>query len=215
VRPAGALVAVLCVTAAICAGLVWFRKPPPERVFWPMFALAAWVPLGLAGRPPTAARRTAGWGILVGLALLAGWRGRWALASYGWQTRENRTHQAWLRTAIADMAPRPDRLFIVWGSAIPWPRLDPFGATGFLRDLRVVSLGTELATPPARVMMERFGVRDPLRELVGRSDLFLVVHEPRFADLYLAHVKERHGLDVALRTVRSNGEFDVLEVVAR
>jgi len=211
------LVVGLATVAVLTVYLIYARKPPPPRVYLPMFAAVAWI--GVWPWSASAAGRAgAGWPRRARLAALAAaavcvlWAARWALASYRWQSRENRRDQAALAAALARLNPQPRQLYAVWGWALPWPYWPPAADARRLEAFRIFPLSSAQRLPGPQRRLREFGIEDLHRALAEREDLFLICDPREEFPLYQRYLRERYGRDVKGETVFTSDIFDVLRV---
>jgi|GEM_PF-5091810 len=202
--------AVLGMPLVLLAYLVWFRRPPPPRVYWPMFAFVAWgavLRFADTGSLRPACRKLR---LVLGflLVLLLGIQARRAFASYRWQTRENREHNRLLHATLERLSPRPEELYVIWGAAFPWPWLSPFESPDFLETFNTFCFDDGQQTPSSRRMLERFGITNIFTALPDRRDVLLVIRDRKCLDLYATYMREHHGMIVRPQGVFTSEYFE-------
>jgi hypothetical protein len=189
-----ALVVTAVSAGAVVLGLALFGRAPPH-VVQPAFAFVLWVALvdfSAPGRPwPSATTGIAGVLAIAGIVL--------AFQRARADSDAARAGNARLRESIAALVPRPDRLYVAWSTAFPYRYVLPLEDTGYLKDLRLFSLGWPQRSPIADRMLRSFGASDVYSALLGRSDVFLIA-QPGRLPLLATYGRERRGRE-ALFTV--------------
>lgn len=202
----------------LLAYLIYFRKPPPPRVFAPMFAFLAALPLVL----PSAHAKAASGGrsktrivlaviLACGVLLIV----RRAVASCRWQSMENRSQQAELRGVMKHLAPAPSHLYVLWGASFPWPHLAPFEDLRWLRSFKTFGIGGAQRLRDAQRILAEFGIGDLPSALAGDRHVLLVCDPDTRFPLYRTYMREHRGIDVEAEVVQRNAEFTVLQVTHR
>jgi len=96
---------------------------------------------------------------------------------------------------LADLDLGPHRLFVNWVNGFEPCRIRAFGNIDILRGSSIYQVGAFQSTPHARKVLERFGVKDPIRDIVDRTDVYIFRDElswPLLKKYYLV----RYGIDV-------------------
>ncbi len=187
------VVSLLCLLVAlgVSVGLYYFRHLP-ERVYLPAFAVFPFVATALSAaraEPHWLPRRPAPAALLaaaaLGLALEALFLFGFANA---WQSR----HLA-ARAMMARLAPRPDRLYVLWGG----PPLDavvaPLETADVPAGFRAIDFGWTTPTPFTRHRLAQFGIADEYRSLFERDDVLLFAR-PEQTDLLTEYLHEHYGV---------------------
>jgi hypothetical protein len=167
------------VTCALCIYL-YRDLHLPARVFCPAFAGCAGVVLVLSagprsigkGLPWTRSVARAAIAVLLGAILL--WRGAVLL-------KENSDFVAARGQAVDLMRrlkPRPNKLFIVWGSEFPYERVFlPLQSGALANDFKVLALSSLTTTPFTTKRLQEFGVSDLYSILGRRRGLFFICNK--------------------------------------
>jgi hypothetical protein len=83
-----------------------------------------------------------------------------------------------------------------------------------LGGLRILPLGTELGTPHVAGTLRRFEIDNLYLALAARPDVFLISDEEKNA-LYVDYMREKYGLDVAVRPSFQGRTFAVYTVESK
>lgn len=180
--------------------LTWMKLP--TRVFWPMlgFLQIATLLAAVACFPVGNSSRWRVWleaaGLLVFAAFLWGECRRARQESH-----EFRAINAQWHAAVAELAPRPDELYVPWGSAFPYELIHPDESLDYLRNLKLLSIGAAMRTPTINQRMAQFEIGDLYRALYERPNVWLLASRERLA-LFREYVREHYGTDVAVERER-------------
>jgi hypothetical protein len=198
-----ALVVTAVSAAAVVLGLALFGRAPPH-VVQPAFAFVlcvALADLSAPGRPwPTAAA------VVAGLLAMAGVGA--GVESARADSEAARAGNARLRASIAALAPRPDRLYVAWSTAFPYRYVLPLEDTGYLKDLRLFSLGWPQRSPIADRMLRSFGASDLYEALLVRPDVLLIA-QPGRLPLLERYGRERRGFEAQFTVESETPSFVV------
>jgi hypothetical protein len=189
----------LLTAVAVTAWLYQYLKLPP-RVYLPAFAAfpaaalagaagpRGWRDLHPAARPWDVA-------VLALLGALLALRTAFDL----WESADNRARHARALDMMAQLAPRPDQLFVVWGADLPFEDVVfPLRPTAPPPGLEAVGFGWMTRAPFTRRRLDEFGVADLYRALYERDDVRLVC-TPARAQLLCSYLHERYGVRVEPR----------------
>ena len=191
--------ACYCVTGVTCL-LLYQRFHLPPRVYCPAFSACAIAALffseGLRSFGKRPAWVESPWGRPLALTLigaLIAWR---SVATFRSNANFLSLHRETVHI-LEGLAPKPNQLFVVWGSSFPYEFLAlPFAPGSLPRDFKVMTL--DWTTGFTKSRMREFGVHD-LMSLVRRGDgTFFICQE---ADLKLLEAYFRAHYKVGL-TVR-------------
>jgi hypothetical protein len=197
--------------------LLGFVAKTPSRLVFPLLAFPVWWALEEHGvlwkldlqdpAHPTAWVRRIGW-LFLSLSFLF-------LAPAFKKTFEGdkalRGREARFRDSVTHLAPREDQLYIAWAGGFPLASAPVLGDRAFPGRMRLFLLDGFQRTPIGLDMLERFSVRRPFRDLVGRSDIFLILR-PQDWTLYAAHLWEHYGIKVRAVPVLAEDPLLVVRV---
>lgn len=203
----------------VLAGLGLIERMPPFRVWLSALALAALGVLWEAmrrddqdGASParSGASLASTIAIVVGLGLVLQQGLHVAALS-----RRHQGAQAALARDLAELGPRPDRLYVVWGAAFPFEALVPVAAPppDALRWLKLLGLGVGSHEPLVRERLRRFGISDLYQDLYRRDDVFLVA--PRVThhlDLLARYIRQHYGVAVTATVAFDGRTFAVFRL---
>ncbi len=116
-----------------------------------------------------------------------------------------------LRQTLPTFQPKDDELYVVWDSAFPYKLFNAFGDFSFFEHFHILPLTWFQRTPHARVMMERFGVKNLFRDLVDNPKLFLICW-PYDVKFYTTYMMEKYGMKTEVEPILTNPFFQVSRV---
>jgi hypothetical protein len=199
------LVPCLCflATVTLCLAL-HFRFHLQPRLLFP--ALCVFVAAAVAGSVGSfapslgrtwswvAARHWAAWTFVVALLL-------WQVGYYVFLSDLNRLRRARAEAMLADLAPQPGQLIILWGAHFPYEDLVlPLDDQRALKGLKACSLGAYLQTPLTARRLQSFGIDDLFKALYERPDVFLVSTQDQNQALG-AYLSRHYGVRLGARVV--------------
>jgi hypothetical protein len=196
------------------------ERAPPQRVWLPVLALAALAVLGEAVDRPGAGEPSLQRGAIPVLAsALALFVGGSLVAHHGRSLLAmSRRHQHQHAVAMDDLrrlAPRPDQLYVVWGSAFPLEAVLPVLATPSeeLRRFKILGLGVGSHEPMVQGRLRQYGIEDLYQDFYRRDDVFLVApRTPYYLDLLGRYVRQHYGVAVATTLVFDGQSFAVFRL---
>jgi hypothetical protein len=102
-----------------------------------------------------------------------------------------------LKSAIKELNPRPDQLYVVWGGFFPYEYLLPFDSGSHMRDFKFYGLGCATNTPTEDERLREFGIDDLVTALYTRNDVFVICDGPlpKMLETYIA---EHRGVRVQM-----------------
>jgi len=127
-------------------------------------------------------RRLLGAG-LTAILLLFGLYNLWECREEGATRREQ---QLAFVADIERLDPKPNELYIAWGSKFPFEYITPLTTPTYLKQMAILPLGLELHTPHVNETMDRFGVSNLYSALFSRRDIYLISNQAKNA-LYVAY----------------------------
>ncbi len=207
--------AVLCLTTVLVFYMIFFIKPPPARVYFPMFSYVALLPLTLLNSDRfTIISKFGLWGKAVGtlLFIVLLLHGKSTFASYEDQNNYNLKMQRWYRQIIEEINPQRHQLHISWTGAVSWHGLAPFGKLSFLNNF--IAPDSRLY-PSTKTVLQYFDIDDIYLALATDENVFLVIHTPYVEyklPLYRQYMIEHYNLDVSWEQVATNNAFRVYKI---
>jgi len=201
---------------ALLAALLYFLRLP-DRVAWPLMALPLGAALITAETPAGPSRKGLDpWTSMIGaffllLVLVLGLR---SLVPYHRSNTQLRGMETVLKADVVRLSPREDQLFVVWDSSFPFEGYGVLDDLEGFRGFRLFTLAVYQRTPNARKMLEKFHVRDLLKDLVDRPDLFLIC-TPQEGAMYQRHMMEKHGSKVYAERYFEGRFFRVYRIHSR
>ncbi len=115
------------------------------------------------------------------------------------------------KNTVGELDPSPDDLYVIWGS-VPWESILPFDTLDFMRDWKLVLLGTTLRTPITKARLAEFGIDNIYRALYERPNVFIVTRNRRYLYFYSQYVLEHFGENLQFQYVFRSPEFYVTQV---
>jgi hypothetical protein len=186
---------LLCLLAAAAVAVVLFQYfYLPRHVSFPAFGAflavaAACSEGGLPGRTPRPRALVCAGAALLACGLLL-WRVGAVLDD---ARRDLGGHRRALRM-MADLGPRPDRLFVLWADAFPYEYVVfPLESTSVPRAFKAVMFGVLTRTPITEGRLQEFRITDLYRALYERADVFLV-NDADGNRLLGAYLAEHYGV---------------------
>lgn len=188
----------------------------PERIYMPCLFTLTNVAVFFSGskvraesQEPTTSSRSFKWGIgLLALFFI------FSLVIYYYDQYDNRYwayKEAKLKSAMADLNPQDDQVFVVWGSAFPYIEIGAFDNDEFLKKFHVVSVDWFQRTPTTRDTMDRFGLKDLFKDLINNPKAFLICTPDQWY-LYQVYMKEKYNEDVKFKFYYRSDQFVVLSI---
>ncbi len=234
-RDAGiVLVATVVLALSVMVFMVAFLKLP-QRVSQPILTAPCWLALLLAkGRDPgpepdpededegedeedesRPGRRLEVAGILLVVlsVLLVLFMPRvphkFALGRSRFAVQENRD----LRAALQRLDPRPSQTIVAWGATFPYSAILPMEPKDYLRDLRIVAVGSSNQSPVQQRMLDAQGIDDVVRALFERDDVFITPAPVSAGNVGLRrYIDEHYRVPVEITTHFQEGPLHLLRV---
>lgn len=185
-----------------------------ERIVLPAFAFLAGLALYSAVAPGKAVpgRKKGGWtfrektglallGLLVVLAVPH-------LARYFAVDSHFKERERLLSEVVSALHPQDDQLYVVWNSRFPYEKISAFDSFEEFRTFHILSLASFQRMPLAQAMLDRFGVKNPLREMVENPRLLMVSSDEE-GELSRQYLKEKFGLETRREEVFFSPFFNV------
>ncbi len=171
----------------------------PQHFVMAILSFAAAVGVAVAQPIRPGAFRSATWGAgVVALALLA--------VRGGGYLRERsallENHSAALHAQLHDLDPRPEQLYVVWGSGFPYEYLSPFDSLDDMRPMKMYGLGCCTNSPLMDGRLREFDIPALVPALYTRDNVFLICDESQFP-LLRTFVAEHHGVQIECQPVFS------------
>jgi hypothetical protein len=126
------------------------------------------------------------------------------------RNREWTLNAADLKTSVEKLNPQDDQLYITWGSAFPYEKIDAFNMD-FLKHFHVVSLAWFERTPTTQAMLDWFGYKNLFKEMVDSPDVFLICSPYQYS-LYYAYMLEKYKLKTYGLAVFKSKLFNVYAI---
>jgi hypothetical protein len=101
-----------------------------------------------------------------------------------------------LRRSLAELAPRPEELYVEWAGAFPYEAVLPLEDASYFAGLRLYSLGWLQRSPIADRMLEALRIEDLFRSLYDRPGTFLLMDDPSWSASLDRYGRERYGLSL-------------------
>jgi len=116
-----------------------------------------------------------------------------------------------LKVTMSYLKPQDDQVFVVWGSAFPFVKIGAFDDDEFLRHFHVIALDWFQRSPITRAMMDRYDLKNVLKDMVDNPKVFLIAH-PDELNLYRTYIMEKYKKDITFKVYFNSGQFTVLSV---
>ncbi len=109
--------------------------------------------------------------------------------------RDLRIREKALETCLAEWKPREDHLYVVWDSSFPYEDLNVFDNFDAFRKLHIFPLAVYQRSPNAQKMLDRFGIKNLLRDLVDNPNVSLICW-PQEGALYHQYMLEKYRMEI-------------------
>jgi len=119
-----------------------------------------------------------------------------------------------LKKTVSELDPSADQLYVVWGASVPWENIRPFDTLDFIRDWKLIILGTTLRTPITKKRMNQFGIDNIYKALFEKDNVFLVVRNNRYLYYYKQFVQEHYDTRVQFENIFRSPDFYVVRVIS-
>jgi hypothetical protein len=117
-------------------------------------------------------------------------------------------------SALLQLKPRSDQLFVVWADQLPYELLvTPYSDPDGLRDFRCVALSWLTPTPFTTERLQAFHISDIYRAIWERSDVFLVAVRD-LVTIYEDYVLQHYDQKVDCQVVFDSSHFEVFQIKA-
>lgn len=109
--------------------------------------------------------------------------------------RQAQARERQLDGCLAALNPRPDDLYVTWDSSFPYEDFNIFDNFEIFRKFRVFTLAVYQRSPNAQKMLDHFGIRHLLRDMVDNPHVFLICW-PREGILYHQYMVEKYHMEI-------------------
>ncbi|MCD6307427.1 MAG: hypothetical protein J7M24_00370 [Candidatus Latescibacteria bacterium] len=120
-----------------------------------------------------------------------------------------------LKQTVRELGPSADQLYVVWGASVPWENISQFDTLDFIRDWKLIILGTTLRTPITKKRMKQFGIDNIYRALFEKDNVFLVVRNNRYLNYYKQFVREHYNTPITFENTFRSPDFNVVRVTSK
>lgn len=208
-RTAGLLLLNAAWVLLLILGLIHFAKAP-ERVFLPAFVFLANLALyhaavrgKEAGSPLGRKAFLAPWLLLlIAVPVLRDYR----TLNLRFQEQERD-----FKASIGSLGPQDGRLYVTWGPLFRYESLNACDDLEIFRGFRLFHIGTHQTSPIGRAMLDRFGIKDLLRDMVDDPRLFLICGAGE-GILYHTYMREKYGMEIRAEKTFESRCFKVYRV---
>jgi hypothetical protein len=116
-----------------------------------------------------------------------------------------------LKKDLTALAPRPDQLYVLWVSGLPFEAAGVFENNRVFNSLSFYWLGGYQNTPAERQILERFKLQKLFLDMLGREDVFFILPK-KFMGLYDQYMRERYRVHPEFLWTFHGETFDVYQV---
>ncbi len=127
------------------------------------------------------------------------------------QNLVQRTNEGYLNGWLKKLAPQDNQLYVTWDSSFPYETLSAFDNFDLFRTFHVFTFAVYQRSPNAQKMLDRFGLKDPLPDLVDNSNVFLICW-PREGEMYRQYMREKHHREIYPEKTFSSPFFKVFRI---
>jgi hypothetical protein len=115
-----------------------------------------------------------------------------------------------LKTTVRNLKPKDNQLFITWGSAFPYEKVDAFDVD-FLKHFHTISLAWFQRTPVTEAEMSRFGLKNLSRDLVDNPKVFVICNQKQF-DFFYYYMISKYKMKTYGQSVFRSNAFNVYAI---
>jgi hypothetical protein len=115
------------------------------------------------------------------------------------------------KSQVNGFTPRKDACYVVWQSSFPYEILGAFDSFELFRGFNIVQLAWFQRFPVTQAMLDRFGVKNLLRDMMDNPRLFLIC-TPRENNYYQIYMREKYSLETTFETVFSTPFFKIEKI---
>jgi hypothetical protein len=200
----------------VIIGLVCFMRVPP-RVYLPLISFLVNIVLYLAVPPKGLfefkKQNLQSWisktgTLLLGVAVLSLIP---ICRHYDQYDKALKNDEMNLHASLKQLDPRRDQLYVIWNISFPYKAISALDNLDFFNSFPVVSLSWFQHSPFTRQMLDRFGVKNLLRDMVDNPRVFLVC-SPEEGGLYGRYMEENYGMTIQAKKVFKCYEYEVYRI---
>lgn len=194
--------------------LIYYFRPPPQRVYYSMAIFVAFIPL-MISKPKVLQKRLLSTNKIVSILLLAftiisiGSRSNY----YDNQSQRNDYNRDALHSLIelTDYRYR-DNLFVTWGSSFFWEYIPPFENISYLNNFNAFHIGCSQLTPSNQNLLEHFNVDNLIQDMLEREDILLICNGKKKKRLIRTYYLEHFNEYVELENLFGTKKFDLIKI---
>lgn len=216
-----ALIGGIAVVSALVVYLIYFWKAPPERVYYPLLAFVAWLPLIL--EPGSITRKIKNkWAIqnvvLVLLLLPSVYKIYQNLSHHQLASKSSHINNKWLKQEVSKILAnhsQQQNLYVIWGPSLPWEVLNPFEDIRYLKSFNVLGLGAAQQAPSSFEILDKFGIDNLYHALVNRNDVLLLLsnnNQQNMINLLNAYYQQHFSHNITVTKFYSNEMFSIFKL---
>ncbi len=206
----GAVAATFLMILLVMSYLI-IAKRLPDRVLFPMMAFLAYTALFSGGYSSIRYEGSYMTVASVSTLLLFVFISSFLTEEYKIGQSVKRERESF-HNSVERLAPVEDDLYLVWGAAVPWESLSPFDTLSFMRDWKLIILGTTLRTPITKARKEQFGIDNLYKALYEHDNINIIIRNIRYLYIYRVLVNEHYGVDLKFKNEFASNDFNVVKV---
>lgn len=186
-------------------------RDSPTRVFYPMFAYIALLPLlvGMYRIDEVFVKLPILRMIVIFIAMICC---IWlsiipALMTYKGISDETNNNTQKLEAILENLKPDTSKLYVIWSSGFPLEYIAPFNNLNGLRSMRALWLTWCQRTPTSKKMLEQYGIVDVYRDLAVRDNISMLLslnqirnQQLEYTKRYIQFTKEYRNIVIRLRS---------------
>lgn len=207
-------IATLLVSSVIMLALsvmmIYYLKPPPERVSNAFFILLVSLPVLQAANTLWKSKYKYylyGISALMGVFILT--RVPDIVRVLNNTDRNISAYNSWFRQEIGKLNQNPDNLYIAWTASLPYELMLPFEDISYMKKFR--SATTQYGSAN-RLSMAEFNINDPYYELVTDDRLYLITStdkNDRQLTMFATYIYEHYEVYIRNNVILANEVFTV------
>jgi len=133
------------------------------------------------------------------------------LAMHYFTVRNWTNQEAQLKTVVQNLNPQDNQVFVTWDSAFPFIKIGALDDDAFLRHFHVIALDWFQRSPITQAMMDRYGLKNILKDMVDNPKVFLICIPSQW-NLYQIYMREKYNKTINYKIYFQSNQFTVLSI---
>lgn len=197
--------------------LIYYFRPPPLRVYYPLIAMLSLLPLLLPAQSGHEASKIgkARLYIVIGFSILLTFLSIGRIQERAKKEKNQDLYSSWISSEIQRFNTDKSELYVVWAASLPWEYFRPFDNLQPLESLNVYSLGTSQQSPASKAILKRFGIDDIAYAIATDERVKLLIVSNSVDNLLLklnTYYWEKYRFTVSKEILYDNEVFSIVRV---